>query len=170
HLETTAGPPTADAVTVVGLYGNGRMTSLVQGESLTEHRLNQELANYDLVVTFFGSRFDLPYLRATFPGVVLDHPHLDLCFAARRLGLDGGLKHIEGRMGIRGARAFQAWAGWTGSGSGTPGAMEEGLGGTGWLGTTGGGRGQSIGGGVHHGTGQKTGRHRQLVSGWASLD
>lgn len=111
-IETTGGPPTADAVTVVGLYGNGRMTSLVQGESLTEHRLNQELANYDLVVTFFGSRFDLPYLRATFPGVVLDHPHLDLCFAARRLGLDGGLKHIEGRMGIRRAPDLQGLDGW----------------------------------------------------------
>src|SRR5438094_768516 len=62
--------------------------------------------------TFFGSRFDLPYLRATFPGVVLDHPHLDLCFAARRLGLDGGLKHIEGRMGIRRPPDLQGLDGW----------------------------------------------------------
>ena len=111
-IETTGGPPNADAVTVVGLYANGHMTSLVQGESLTGHRLNQELANYDLLVTFFGSRFDLPYLRSTFPGVLLDHPHLDLCFAARRLGLDGGLKQIEGRMGIRRAPDLQGLDGW----------------------------------------------------------
>ena len=111
-IETTGGPPTAGAVTVVGLYADGHMTSLVQGKSLTEHRLNLELSHYDLLVTFFGSRFDLPYLRATFPGVVLDHPHLDLCFASRRLGLDGGLKHIEGRMGIQRAADLQGLDGW----------------------------------------------------------
>ena len=111
-IETTGGPPTVGAVTVVGLYANGQMTSLVRGESLTEDRLNLELSNYDLLVTFFGSRFDLPYLRATFPGLVLDHPHLDLCFAARRLGLDGGLKRIEGRMGIQRSQDLQGLDGW----------------------------------------------------------
>ena len=39
---------------------------------------------------FLDLGFDLPYIRAKFPSVVLDHPHFDLCFAARRLGYKGG--------------------------------------------------------------------------------
>ena len=111
-IETTGGSPPHGAVTVVGLYGNGRMTSLVRGYSLSEDRLNSELSHYDLLVTFFGSRFDLPYLRATFPGLVLDHPHLDLCFAAHRLGLDGGLKRIEARIGVQRAEDLRGVDGW----------------------------------------------------------
>src|SRR5207249_7709482 len=102
-IETTGGPPAYGEGTVVGLYANGRKTSLVRGKSLTEERLTSELSKYHLVLTFFGSVFDLPYLRAKFPGVVLDHPHIDLCFAARRLGLGGGLKR-------RAAQQSTSWA------------------------------------------------------------
>ncbi len=99
-IETTGGPPDQGDVTVVGLYRDGGMTSLVLGESLTAERLQEALTDADLLITFFGSVFDLPYLRAKFPSIVIDHPHFDLCFAARRLGLQGGLKQIESRMGI----------------------------------------------------------------------
>lgn len=111
-IETTGRPPQDGDVTVVGLYGNGRMTSLISGESLTEDRLNQELARYDLVITFFGSVFDLPYLRAKFPGLVLDCPHIDLCFAARRLGLTGGLKRLETLFGMHRPAHLQGLDGW----------------------------------------------------------
>lgn len=99
-IETTGGPPDQGDVTVVGLYRSGCMTSLVLDESLTAERLQDELGRADLLVTFFGSVFDLPYLRAKFPSLVIDHPHFDLCFAARRLGFQGGLKQIESRVGI----------------------------------------------------------------------
>ncbi len=111
-IETTGGPPQQGEVTVVGLYANGRMTSLVQGESLTEDRLADELSRYDLLVTFFGSVFDLRYLQAKYPGLVLDQPHLDLCFAARRLGLRGGLKRVETTVGIERPDAIQGLDGW----------------------------------------------------------
>lgn len=111
-IETTGGPPDYGEVTVVGLFAHGRMTSLVRGESLTEDRLAFELSKYHLVLTFFGSVFDLPYLRAKFPRVVLDHPHIDLCFAARRLGLGGGLKRIEALLGIQRLADLQGLDGW----------------------------------------------------------
>jgi uncharacterized protein YprB with RNaseH-like and TPR domain len=122
-IETTGDPPESGEITVVGIYSNGSMTFLIQGESLSEMRLNQELAKYDLLVTFFGSGFDLPYIRSKFPKVVLDHPHFDLCFAARRLGYKGGLKHIELEFGISrpmhvagltGWDAVQLWHAWKG--------------------------------------------------------
>jgi len=111
-IETTGDPAPQGDVTVVGLYANGRMTSLVLGHSLSTERLQRELAHYNLVVTFFGSVFDLPYLRAKFPELVLDCPHFDLCFAARRLGLGGGLKRIESELGIHRQADLQGIDGW----------------------------------------------------------
>jgi uncharacterized protein len=107
----TAGGPYGD-VTVVGLFGNGRMLSLVRGDTLTEARLCQEVSQYDLIVTFFGSGFDLPYLQAMFPRFRIDQPHLDLCFAAKQLGLRGGLKQIERMVGIEREGALQGMDGW----------------------------------------------------------
>ena len=87
-------------ITVVGLYGQGQCTSLVRGDTLDRRRLCDELAQYDLLVTFNGTSFDLPVLLATFPDLPLDHPHLDLCGLGRQLGYQGGLKAIERQLGI----------------------------------------------------------------------
>ena len=111
-IETTGEPIQTGEITVVGLYANGIMTSLIQGDSLTEERLNQELSQYDLLVTFFGSVFDIPYLRQKFPGLILDHAHFDLCFAARRLGFKGGLKHIELQLDLPRPNAIHGLDGW----------------------------------------------------------
>ena len=111
-IETTGDPSDIGEITVVGIYGNGKMKTFVQGENLNEHQLNQELAQYDLLVTFFGSGFDLPYIRAKFPGVLLDHPHFDLCFAARRFGYKGGLKHIECQLGFQRSMGIDGLTGW----------------------------------------------------------
>jgi uncharacterized protein len=111
-IETSGGSALYGEVTVVGLYANGRMTSLVKHDSLTPQRLQEELRQHDLIVTFFGSTFDLPYLKAQFPSLVVDQPHIDLCFAARRLGLRGGLKRIELEVGIESPPDLQGLTGW----------------------------------------------------------
>lgn len=99
-IETTGMPAHEGNVTVVGLYRNGRMSTLLSGDTLSSERLQDELDRADLLVTFFGSVFDVPYLQAKFPLVRFTLPHFDLCFAARRLGLQGGLKHIERELNI----------------------------------------------------------------------
>lgn len=111
-IETTGEPAGVGQVTVVGLYVQGTMFSLVNGMNLSEGLLSQALSRCDVLVTFFGSGFDLPYLKATFPGLKLDQAHFDLCFAARRLGLRGGLKHIEGLCGIARSSDVQGLDGW----------------------------------------------------------
>lgn len=99
-IETTGTSPQESEVTIVGLYGAGRMTTLIQGASLTADRLRDELEACDLLITFFGSVFDVPFLQRHFPGVPFTMPHFDLCFAARRLGYQGGLKRIEREFDI----------------------------------------------------------------------
>lgn len=121
-IETTGMSAREGHVTVVGLYRNGVMTSLVRGETLTEDRLHAELEQTDLFITFFGSGFDIPYLQTKFPRLNFKKPHFDLCFAARRLGLQGGLKHIERELqieretdvvGLDGWEAVRLWHQWT---------------------------------------------------------
>ena len=120
-IETTGAPLPYGEITVVGIYGRGRMTTLIHGDTLTTARLRAELEGYDLLVTFFGSGFDLPFLRAKFPTLNLFQPHFDLCFAARRLGLKGGLKSIEKELdcsrsseldGLTGLDAVRLWQEW----------------------------------------------------------
>lgn len=87
-------------ITVVGCYGQGRFISFVRGESLEQRRLAEELSQYDLLVTFCGTTFDVPMLLAQYPGLPLDQPHIDLCFVGRQLGYRGGLKAIEAQLDI----------------------------------------------------------------------
>ena len=108
-------------VTVVGLYGNGVMTSLIRGDTLTTKRLGEELSRYDLMVTFCGTGFDVPMLRAQFSPLPLNQPHIDLCPLARTMGLRGGLKAIETAIGLtrredllgmNGSDAVRRWNRW----------------------------------------------------------
>jgi uncharacterized protein YprB with RNaseH-like and TPR domain len=98
-------------ITVVGLYGREGYKALVKHESLGLIPLREELSRYDLLVTFCGSTFDLPMLRAHFPDLSLEQPHIDLCAVGRQLGYRGGLKAIERRMGIERAGALHEFTG-----------------------------------------------------------
>lgn len=87
-------------ITMVGLYDGFDWKCLIRGENLTLENLNRELNGYKLLITFYGSVFDLPFLYNLFPEIRYDIPHFDLCFAARRLGIKGGMKKIEDIFGI----------------------------------------------------------------------
>lgn len=108
-------------ITVVGLYGHGTYTALIRNETLDWRRLAEELSQYDLIVTFCGTTFDLPMLIAHYPNLSLEQPHIDLYGVGRLLGYRGGLKAIERRIGIErtpelqgftGADAVQQWNRW----------------------------------------------------------
>ncbi|HEX2054930.1 MAG TPA: ribonuclease H-like domain-containing protein [Nitrospiraceae bacterium] len=125
-IETTGASAYYGSVTIVGLYRNGRMSTLIADESLSAARLQDELDQADLLVTFFGSVFDVPYLKAVFSDVRFDLPHFDICFAARKLGVQGGLKQIERDYGIArdsdvagldGWDAVRLWHRWRGGNS-----------------------------------------------------
>lgn len=115
-IETTALSPYEGIVTVVSVHGRGRTRSFVAGEDLEE--LPAYLRGFSLLVTFNGSRFDVPFLRASFPGFAPPPVHIDLRFLLYRLGLAGGLKRIEavlglgdraGVEGIDGLQAVRLW-------------------------------------------------------------
>jgi uncharacterized protein YprB with RNaseH-like and TPR domain len=111
-IETTGFSLGRHAITVVGIYDGARKRSFVQGDNLED--LPGALRRAKLLVTFNGSRFDVPFLRKAFPRMPLDQIHIDVLHPLRRLGFVGGLKAIEAEMGISrsdetsGLRGFDA--------------------------------------------------------------
>jgi uncharacterized protein len=97
-IETTGLSPYAGIVTVVTVHGGGATRSFIAGEDLEE--LPAYLRRFPILVTFNGRRFDVPFLEACFPSLVAPPVHIDLRFVFYRLGLAGGLKRIEERLGI----------------------------------------------------------------------
>ncbi len=83
---------------MVGLYDGKDFQCLVKGDNLENFR--DIISNYSMIVTFFGSGFDLPMLTKRFPGLKFDQLHIDLCPTLRRVGIRGGLKKIEKEIGI----------------------------------------------------------------------
>lgn len=98
-IETTGLSLGRDAVTVVGVFDGRRSRAFVQGIDLEE--LPGYLEDRTMLVTFNGSRFDVPFLRRAFPRMRLDQIHIDLIHPLHRLGFYGGLKAIEARLGIQ---------------------------------------------------------------------
>jgi uncharacterized protein YprB with RNaseH-like and TPR domain len=108
-IETT-GTGGDDDVTVVGVYDGREMRQYVRGLNL--HRFPEEMADCRLLVTFFGSGFDLPVLRRAFPDLRFDVLHIDLCYALKRLGYSGGLKNVETALGISRDKNTAGLSGW----------------------------------------------------------
>ena len=96
-IETT-GMGLESHITVIGLYDGREMKQFIRGINLEDFELEAE--RYPMLVTFFGTNFDLPRIRYHFRGLRLDQLHVDLCFAMRRLGLTGGLKRVEVALGL----------------------------------------------------------------------
>lgn len=99
-IETTGLSPGYHDVTVVGICDGLHYQSFVRGRNLSTETLDKALAGCKLLVSYYGTAFDVPFLRAAFPDVRWDLPHFDLCFAGRRVGLTGGLKNVERKVGI----------------------------------------------------------------------
>ena len=97
-IETTGLSPYEGIVTVVSVHGAAGTRTFIAGEDLEE--LPAYLRRFRVLVTFNGSRFDLPFLSVSFPQLIVPPVHIDLRFLLYRLGHAGGLKRIEERLGI----------------------------------------------------------------------
>jgi uncharacterized protein len=87
----------ADGLTVIGILDGEGPRSFLRADLAA---FPARTAGWKMIVTFNGSAFDLPHLRALFPGWEPPAAHLDLCHALRHAGVRGGLKEIEARLGI----------------------------------------------------------------------
>ena len=97
-IETTGLSQNRDHMTVVGIYDGKTAKTYVRGIDLDD--IVEEFEKYDLLVTFNGARFDLPFIKHEYPQIEFDQLHIDLMYPLRRIGLKGGLKKIEHDLGI----------------------------------------------------------------------
>jgi uncharacterized protein len=97
-IETTGLSQRRDKITVVGIYNGREVKSYIKDINLDD--IVGEFSKYRLLVSFNGARFDLPFIKSEFPEMEFKQLHVDLMYPLRRIGYNGGLKHIEKLLGI----------------------------------------------------------------------
>jgi uncharacterized protein len=108
-IETTGLDKQRDDITVIGLYDGKDSKVFINGINLNDFK--EEISKYSFIVTFNGSLFDIPFLKAKFPDLPESQFHADLRFLLRRLGYAGGLKRIEKLFGITRADDLEGLSG-----------------------------------------------------------
>lgn len=96
-IETTGLGNPGDHITTIALYDGTAIRHYVYGDNLA--RFAKDILAYDLLVTFNGKGFDIPFISSYF-GMPLPTPHIDLRFVLASLGYKGGLKQIERTLGF----------------------------------------------------------------------
>jgi hypothetical protein len=128
-VETTGLGTDGASLTCIGLSDGARVETFVRGRDL--HRFEAAIRRFSLLVTYNGACFDLPVLQSAFPRLDLRRfLHVDLRYPLRRLGLAGGLKVVEAKLGlgradeVAGADGFLAVQLWHAHRRGHPRALE----------------------------------------------
>jgi uncharacterized protein YprB with RNaseH-like and TPR domain len=93
-------PESGGYVTMVGIYDGYDYRYFMKDINLSAENLRREISRYKFLITFYGSIFDIPFLKKSMPDLMFDIPHFDICFGARRLGFKNGLKKLEVDLGI----------------------------------------------------------------------
>jgi uncharacterized protein YprB with RNaseH-like and TPR domain len=86
-----------DEITTIALYDGQTIRHYVNGDNL--ERFPADVKDYQVLVTYNGKSFDIPFIERYF-GIRLPHAHIDLRYPLKSLGLKGGLKGCEQRLGI----------------------------------------------------------------------
>jgi len=97
-VETTGLSRYYDVLTLVGWLSDGVYRVYVAGDD--PQPLLSSLRAASALVTFNGTLFDVAFLKKSFSELLLPKVHADLRFLAKRVGLTGGQKAIETKLGI----------------------------------------------------------------------
>jgi uncharacterized protein YprB with RNaseH-like and TPR domain/predicted nuclease with RNAse H fold len=104
-IETTGLSLYYDKITIIGTSNGHNIKFFVKDTNL-EEALNY-LKNYEMLVTFNGKLFDIPFIKKEFPEAKIPPIHIDLRYLLRSLGVTGRLKKIEERLDISRPKAMQ---------------------------------------------------------------
>ena len=101
-IETTGLDKEFNYVTVIGALDSetDEIVQLVQSKDLYRRSVRDLFRDKELVVTFNGTGFDLPFIMHHFPGCVTCPNHRDLMIVGWRLGLKGGQKVLEKKFNL----------------------------------------------------------------------
>jgi uncharacterized protein len=97
-IETTGLDKHRDDITTIAVYDGKKSEVFIRGQNMDD--FSNAIKKYDMIVSFNGRCFDIPFLKNKFPKINLDKFHCDLRFGMKELGYAGGLKKIEKEIGI----------------------------------------------------------------------
>lgn len=86
-----------DYVTTVAVYDGREVREYIHGRNLDQFM--DDLNSHDLLVTYNGKCFDIPFIESYFNQKVRA-PQVDLRFIFQSLGYKGGLKGVERSLGL----------------------------------------------------------------------
>jgi uncharacterized protein YprB with RNaseH-like and TPR domain len=96
-IETTGLSKWNHEITLLGIYDGVSPEIYINGINL--EKAKEKLEEFDIIVTFNGKQFDLPFIESYFK-TSYHCIHLDLRYLLKELGYQGGLKLIEKQLGI----------------------------------------------------------------------
>ncbi len=104
-IETTGLSPRDCVLTVIGIHlCKGDNTDFIQlvGKDITRDSILEALEGVDIIYTYNGSRFDLPFIQQRL-GIDLAEifSHHDLMYDCWGSNLYGGFKAVERQLGIK---------------------------------------------------------------------
>ena len=104
-IETTGLSPWDSEITVVGIHlCYEEDTAFIQlvGEDISADSIMEALTGVDVIYTYNGSRFDLPFIQCRLGINLADmFKHCDLMYNCWQNNLYGGFKAVEQQLGIK---------------------------------------------------------------------
>lgn len=100
-IETTGLSKVYSYITMIGWYKNSKYKCWLHGNPVD--KLIKDLNDINIVVTFNGTLFDLPFIKEKYEDlhhVLSNKAHIDLRFFAKRYNYTGGQKKIEEELGF----------------------------------------------------------------------
>lgn len=104
-IETTGLSLYYDKITLVGTFDGYSIKLFVKDNNLEE--VVDYLRNYEVVITFNGKLFDVPFIKKEFPCAEIPPIHIDLRWVLRNLGVTGPLKEIEKKLNVQRPKPIQ---------------------------------------------------------------
>ena len=109
-IETTGLGSSNDIITTAVVHSLQSTHTFVNGMNL-DH-LPSYLDQFDLIVTYNGKTFDVPFIERFF-GTSIRHPHIDLRYILSSMGFKGGLKSCERQLKLPNRNGMEDIDGYT---------------------------------------------------------
>ena len=105
-IETTGLSFYYDHITMIGWSMDSEYNFYINGIDKKEKFIDA-LNKAKVIITFNGTKFDLPFIEQEFKEIVFPKCHIDLMYMCRRLGLKGGQKNIENKINFKRPKELQ---------------------------------------------------------------
>jgi len=96
-IETSGIAGAGNCITTIATYDGRSVRWYVKDRNL--HKFREDIQKYDLVVSYNGSCFDVPFIES-YLKIRMKQPQIDLRFLLKSLGYTGGLKGCEKKLGL----------------------------------------------------------------------